>query len=232
MTGKRKNRVKSLLLFYLAALVVWGTIGTVGLAQEVIRRENGTVEQSVLDVRDAVWENITELDGWGGQGVWLYSTNSDPQLIWELEGVPVGLVRFDAQSYSRPGGEMVLYYTTRAGQPFSETQKLWARQDEEGRYIFDLGGRKIYGFRLDMDTAGGVIWQVNEISFNRDKPAWQFYVPDVQNGALLLLVPLLCWAAACELWAFLHPALVRYRFERRWREPKQKDESPKKEKKG
>lgn len=220
MSQKRKTRIRMLLLFYLIALVVWGAVGTVSLAQEVIRRENGAVEQSALDIRDATWENMTELEGWDEGSLWIYSTNSDPQLIWQLEGQPIGLVRLDAQSYSKPGGEMVLYYTTNEGQPFSEARKLWARQDEEGRYVFDLEGRRIYGLRLDMDTAGGVIWRVHGISVNLYKPAWQFYVPDVQNTVLLLLVPLLCWAVAYEFWAFLHPALVRYRFERRWRDSK------------
>jgi hypothetical protein len=41
-------------------------------------------------------------------------------------------------------------------------------------------------------------------------------VPDVQQAAALLLLPLLCWGALSEMVAWIHPVLARRRFERRW----------------
>lgn len=219
MRPRPKRKVRLLMLCYAAALLAWVLWGTVALVRANILRGNGSMPARPLQWAEAeTATGLIETEGWDAESLWLLSFDNDPQVVWHLAGTRVQRLVFDATAVNSPAGEMVLYYTTRPDEPFSERNKLWAQQDGEGRYYFDLGGRRIERLRLDPDAAGGIIWQVRGITLNAAKPAFAYYRPDTLQMVALLLMPVLAWAFIGEAWAFVQPTLVKRRFESRWKQ--------------
>lgn len=125
------------------------------------------------------------------------STDPDPQLVYTQEQpFRVGRFTFSATS-NKPGGEMVLYYTQEQDyltSGFSEKNKIWAKQLPNGTWYFDLEGKEVTAIRLDPDTVGGVVWQVNKIELNAAKSFGAYFAPTGISILAVLLGPLLVGA--------------------------------------
>ncbi|MDL2293699.1 hypothetical protein LJC60_03610 [Ruminococcaceae bacterium OttesenSCG-928-D13] len=221
---KPKRRGKLLALCYAAALLVWLALCGARLALDTAHIGSGELPRLELGFADFQPSGLFDGAERDLPGT-IISTDPDSQLIYEQAGgFYATRVVFDAAPLNKGAGEIVLYYTTRpadsAGRPqdFSEARKVWARQDAAGRWVFDLDGRKVYRLRLDPDTTGGVVWRFNGVILNERVPVAFYFLPDLRQGVLLALLPLLFWAALCELLAFLQPLLARRRFERKWGE--------------
>lgn len=191
--NKQKNTPKIQwklpLLFYIAALALYLLGCTYSFVQDHARTGSGAIVQQQMYLEDFTLQSIKVLEGAEGTEQFV-STDNDPQMIYyNPRGVYITRLVFNA-SPNKAGGEMVLYYTTAANQSnFTETQKLWARQAQDGSWYFDLGGKKIYALRLDPDTAGGVVWTVQNITLNPPKTFWAYFFPTAQPVFLLLLLP-------------------------------------------
>lgn len=218
MRKKRKGGWRLPVLCYAAVLLVWLGICVGQLLRDVVRRENGSLAERELTIGDASDAfNVYPIDGWDDTATWLLTQDSDPQLVWRLDGAPATRLLFDAKAVNAPDGELVLYYTTGQDEGFSERKKVWATQTAGGQWMFELPGGAVQALRLDPGTAGGVVWRVERIRLNTPRAVWEYFVPTVQTAAVLLLLPLLCWGMLGELWAFVQPTLERRRFESRWK---------------
>lgn len=214
MKPKSKKRWRLLALCYTAGLVVWLAVCGVHLALDMLHTQKGQMPYLELSLEDAAetkdvyWEDPQRL----------VTVGADPQLIFELPaGSYAGRFVFSGSHLRNGPGEMAVYYAAE-GEPFSEKQKLWLTQTENGSWMVDLGGRKISRIRFDIASISGSIWQVEHFAVNPFKPAAAYFVPSVQTVALLLLAPLLVWAAISEAIAFFQPIFSRRRLERRWRQ--------------
>lgn len=215
---KTKKRVRLLIICYVLALIVW--LGYSGISLAVCsgaRSGRNLVEQYLPTAFANDINNIEHIDS-VDNAEWLLTMDSDPQIIWHLGGVNVQQLIFNAKAVNAPGGEIVVYYTTREGEDFSENKKIWAQQDRDGRWVFEFGLKRIHNLRIDPGPMGGVIWRVQQITLNAEKPWYSYFVPNTQGIALLLLLPCLVWGFVTEVWAFLQPQLAKRRFERRWEE--------------
>ena len=182
------------LLCYAITWALYVCACTLSLWNTNDRLQDGAAPQRTLAVADFELYGVEMLSPQNGRQRFV-STDSDPQLIYlRPEGAYFTRFVFDATA-NHPGGEMVLYYTTSPEQTFSEKQKLWAQQAEDGSWFFDLSGRLVYAIRFDPNTTSGVVWTVNHMSLNEEKPAWAYYFPSPQPIVLLLLLP--GFAAAC-----------------------------------
>jgi len=114
-------------------------------------------------------------------------------------------------SFDRPIVEMVLYYTTEADAPFNERQKLWAKQDADGHWFFDLAGRSYTALRLDPDSIGGVLWDYERVTLNAPRPAARYFIPDARGWLVLLFAPLLAWGALGELLDVILSSLKKHK---------------------
>lgn len=210
MKTTKKKKMKRVLCLYAVVLGLYLLCCAGRCAANMWQRHTGALETRVLSLPDFTPENIRYDSYEEGGGVFV-STNTDPQLILLFpQGQRVGRLLFDAAS-NKGGGEMVLYYTTAPDADFSETKKLWAQQDEQGVWYFDLYGRTVYALRLDPDTVGGVRWQVNEIVLNAPVPWADYFVPSARQTAFLLAFPLLGTSAVVVLRRGAIPVVRRLR---------------------
>lgn len=205
---QRKSRPwVSVVVCYVLAVLLYVGGCTLSIVQDGLRVQNSGVVQQRLTLADFVPVGMVqrEDDAEGRQTI--ISTDDDPQL-WYGNGNGFYMTRlvFDAQS-DRPSGEIVLYYATQLdedGEPIlSEDQKLWAQQDAEGRWVFDLSGVEVYALRLDPGTKGGIYWTIDEILLNAPRPVTSYYVPSAQPLVLMALLPGLAavlWNQGRRLW--------------------------------
>lgn len=204
--GRRHLHKKRLLVLSIAFVLVCYLAGcTFILLRDSSRIQNGILQQKTLVLEDFTFESVQILESENGKQRFV-STDHDPQLIYTIDGqtpFAPGIVSFDAQPHL-PSGEMVLYYTTKAGQGFSDTRRVWAFQQSDGSWQFDLTGKLVYAIRLDPDSVqAGVVWQVNSITIGMQKPAISYYLPDARLWLVLLGAPWLVWAVVCEGFALL-----------------------------
>lgn len=155
---------------------------------------SGNITTQTLQLEDFTQVNILPVEN-DKQG--FVSTNSDPQLIYsQEEPFLVDRMTFSASS-QKPGGEIVLYYAeddTYLTQDFDEKNKVWAKQLSDGTWYFDLNGKKVQALRLDPDTAGGVVWQVNDIQLNVQKSMQEYFMPSWIDIFSIVFIPLLLCA--------------------------------------
>lgn len=218
----RKSRGRAwlgLLLCYLVAVLVWFAIGLFSLARNGIMAGQGAWVQREYRWLDdlSATDGIHVPDGYGELRRFA-ATDSDPKLLLDFPNgeYVTGLV-FRAKALNRGSGAVNLYYSTRPDDEMSESRKLWARQLPDGSWYFDLGGRTVYALRLDPGTVAAAVWQMEGITLNPNVPLAAYFVPDWQEGLVLLLVPLLAWAVLREGIAFAAPVVARRRFDSRWR---------------
>ncbi|MGD9559004.1 MAG: hypothetical protein AB7V55_00165 [Oscillospiraceae bacterium] len=213
MSGRKARRLKWLVWCYVLAVVLWLAIGGATLLRDALRLSSGRLVQTPLTFGDFELESIRLLEDEPGRMV---STDPDPQMIYApQQGFYATRLEFAARALNKAPGEMTLYYTTRTDEGFSDKNKLWARQRGDGSWYFDLGGRWVHRLRLDPDTAGGVLWQVEGIVLNARKPWPAYFVPDAGSVFLLLFAPAFAWAVLSEGIAFFSPVFARRRLAKR-----------------
>lgn len=175
-------------LCYAAALLLWLGLCVFFLARDTINMNNGSLKSSILWLNDFTLEGVKKLEGEDGTQMFV-STDPDPRLLYApAEPFPATRFVFAATPH-KPSGGMALYYTTQMDEEFQDRNIIWAKQDAQGRWYFDLQGRQVARLRLDPDTTGGVIWTVDTILLNEPKPIWQYFVPGTRAVFFLLFAP-------------------------------------------
>ena len=96
-----------------------------------------------------------------------------------------------------PTGAVVLYYRTAQQPDFLPTQMVYAKQTQQGTYVFQLPGVVVEEIRIDPASQGGVILQVEGMETKSNGVTT--FVPSWQQGALLLGLP----PVGVALWSLL-----------------------------
>lgn len=130
------------------------------------------------------------------KGDWLVSSDSDPQIRWECNGWYLEQVQLNMETLW-PTGAVVLYYRTAQQPDFLPTQMVYAKQTQQGTYVFQLPGVMVEEIRIDPASQGGVILQVEGMETKSNGVTT--FVPSWQQGALLLGLP----PVGVALWSLL-----------------------------
>lgn len=205
---RRKQWILPLLCYALALLVYMG-LCLFHVARDSMHQNQGLLPLQALPAEQLESDGIQFLAAQNGR-LRLVSTDGDPKLIYRPEQ-PFYATRltWQATALNKPGGEIVLYYTTEEDEPFSERKKLWARQAGDGSWYFDLSGRRYTGLRLDPGTASGVLWEVEKLALNEPKPPADYWLPDARQLSLLVFAPLFAAAVLREAYAALRLLGIR-----------------------
>lgn len=130
------------------------------------------------------------------KGDWLVSSDSDPQIRWKCNGWYLEQVQLNMETLW-PTGAVVLYYRTAQQPDFLPTQMVYAKQTQQGTYVFQLPGVVVEEIRIDPASQGGVILQVEGMETKSN--GFATFVPSWQQGALLLGLP----PVGVALWSLL-----------------------------
>ena len=130
------------------------------------------------------------------EGDWLVSSDSDPQIRWKCNGWYLEQVQLNMETLW-PTGAVVLYYRTAQQPDFLPTQMVYAKQTQQGTYVFQLPGVVVEEIRIDPASQGGVILQVEGMETKSN--GFATFVPSWQQGALLLGLP----PVGVALWSLL-----------------------------
>ncbi len=97
------------------------------------------------------------------------ATDSDSQLVMVVDGETGGM-DFVMDS-SMPTGEILVYYTTAAGQDYTESQRTWAVpvEGEENLYSFTIPAQYVHTLRIDPTIYGGNRLYFGEFTLNPDR---------------------------------------------------------------
>lgn len=128
---------------YLLTLAGWLVLGAWNFGSDAVARAGGTLTEQQLSL------SAFQLVDLQGEGDGYVSTSGDPQII--LEDVSDRVVRtlsYRAEFDAEPR-EMCLYYTTAAGEPYSQDKRVFPTVGEDGSYIYTLPRTTIVSLRLD-----------------------------------------------------------------------------------
>lgn len=185
-------------LCYAGAAVLWFVYCLVGCAVMLNHKLRGDMPSLTLTEDDLLFENFARYDSnewWTApdeREEWYLSTSNDPSIYWQGQGY-LEEVRLYAD-HLLPPGEVALYYLLPGQTDYSEAQKVFARVEEEGVYVFALGGRTVTGLRIDPDSAGGVPTLFYGVELNPATPWFLRFAPNGGQWLLLLLLPALAAA--------------------------------------
>ena len=107
-------------LCYLLALAAWLALGAWNFAADALARADGALAEESIPVSEFQLVDVTpEADGW-------YATaGGDPQIILDnVDGRVVRTLSYTAEFDGEPR-EMCLYYTTAAGEPYSQDNRVF-----------------------------------------------------------------------------------------------------------
>ena len=193
-------------LCYLLALAAWLALGAWNFAADALARADGALAEESIPVGDFQLVDVApEADGW-------YATaGGDPQIILDnVDGRVVRTLSYTAEFDGEPR-EMCLYYTTAAGEPYSQDNRVFPTQAADGSYVYTLPRTALVSLRLDpcspdenatvrLKFAGGAI----TLNAADALPAGlDYWLPSWYQAFCLILYPALaaaalCWLRACR----------------------------------
>lgn len=190
-TPRKFRRWMLPVLCYLVALAGWLVWGLWEMAADGLDRASGRMTEQELTASDFALVDLEQQ----GEDV-LVTTSGDPQMI--LEDVSDQTVRTLQiwADYDNPAREMCLYYTTQAGQPYSQDRRVFPRQQDDGSYLYQLPRGRIVSLRLDPcspDQDKTVTVTVHRIALNTGAAA--NLLPNWYQAFCLILYPGLAAAA-------------------------------------
>ena len=193
---------------YLLALAAWLALGAVHAGGDALARGSGALYEAAVPLAD--WQLVglaqtaaTPETAALQEAVTLTTTDGDPQMI--LEDVSDRTVRTLSYTVEFAGDarEMCLYYTTAAGQDYSQDRRVFPQALGGGRYLYTLPRTPIVALRLDpcspdANKTVGLTFRPAAITLNGTDtlPAvWQYFVPTWHQAFCLALYPALAAAA-------------------------------------
>ncbi len=216
---ERRRRWPLLVLCYVAAAVLWCAVCGILLLRDTLRQNAGELPATRFGRADVAETQGILWDANFAENHWFYTQESDPWMRLDFpEGRYANLFVVRAQTLTIPSGQLALYYTTAPGQAISPGKVLRPARDALGRWVFDLGGRRVYSLRFDPGDTPGVMWRLDDLILTETKPPYAYFVPGARGVFILLAAPALVFAVLCECAAFLQPVLARRRFDNRWKD--------------
>ena len=200
---------------YLLALAAWLAVGAVHAGGDALARGSGALYEQAVPLADWQLVGLAQADATPEtaalqEAVTLTTTDGDPQMI--LEDVSDRTVRTLSYTVTFAGDarEMCLYYTTAAGQDYSQDRRVFPRALGGGRYLYTLPRTPIVALRLDPCSPDAnktveLTFSPAAITLNGADtlPAvWQYFVPTWHQAFCLALYPALAaaalsWLRAC-----------------------------------
>lgn len=187
-----------LALCYALGVMAWLLYAVVSSALMLNHKMDGSMRSLTLTAQDLSYESFLDYDDdpWSTapdeREDWYLSTDNDPHILWEGE-VYVETVRLRVEQLLPPGS-VTLYYLKPGQTDYRETQKVYAWQDEDGSYVFDLGGVTVTGLRIDPDSVGGVPTRLLGVEINPATPWYGRFIPKGGQWILLLFGPVVAAA--------------------------------------
>ncbi len=178
-----------LLLSVIVVMICHFAIGGINMAKDNSNRENGSLVQLTLTAEDF------EIESMGKRGDRYVATDSDPQLLYVVDGL-LTKVDFYMES-SMPTGEVVVYYTTDRAAGFSEKQRAWAKPIGGGRYTIDFDGSYIHTLRIDPTIYGGNFMFFGDFVINGEKTAAEYMGLNYRNITFMTVYTLV-FAVICR----------------------------------
>ena len=193
---------------YLLALAAWLALGAVHAGGDALARGSGALYEAAVPLAD--WQLVglaqtaaTPETATLQEAVTLTTSDGDPQMI--LEDVSDRTVRTLSYTVEFAGDarEMCLYYTTAAGQDYSQDRRVFPQALGGGRYLYTLPRTPIVALRLDPCSPDAnktveLTFSPAAITLNGADtlPAvWQYFVPTWHQAFCLVLYPALAAAA-------------------------------------
>lgn len=180
-------------LCYALGVMLWLLYAIIASALMLNHKMNGSMRSLTLTAQDLSYESFLDYDDdpWSTapdeREDWYLSTDNDPHILWEGEAY-VETVRLQVEQLLPPGS-VTLYYLKPGQTDYRETQKVYAWQDEDGSYVFDLGGVTVTGLRIDPDSVGGVPTRLLGVEINPATPWYGRFIPQGGQWILLLFGP-------------------------------------------
>lgn len=143
---------------------------------------NGTLVEMNLTPNDFELIELEQIEGNLYQ-----STLDDPQMILLQVPQTVRTLRLES-SYSSKPYEIDLYYTTKPGQDYSKTMRVWPVIQSDGSYLFTLPRTHIESLRLDPASAAVQI-EFGNITLNEQQSVIHYFNPGWSGLVLLLIMP-------------------------------------------
>lgn len=187
-----------LALCYALGVMAWLLYAVISSALMLNHKMDGSMRSLTLTAQDLSYESFLDYDDdpWSTapdeREDWYLSTDNDPHILWEGE-VYVETVRLRVEQLLPPGS-VTLYYLKPGQTDYRETQKVYAWQDEDGSYVFDLGGFTVTGLRIDPDSVGGVPTRLLGVEINPAAPWYGRFIPNGGQWILLLFGPVVAAA--------------------------------------
>lgn len=200
---------------YLLALAAWLALGAVHAGGDALARGSGALYEQAVPLAD--WQLVglaqtaaTPETAALQEAVTLTTTDGDPQMI--LEDVSDRTVRTLSYTVEFAGDarEMCLYYTTAAGQDYSQDRRVFPQALGGGWYLYTLPRTPIVALRLDpcspdANKTVGLTFRPAAITLNGADTlpaAWEYFVPSWYQAFCLVLYPALAaaalsWLRAC-----------------------------------
>lgn len=179
----KKISSRGLILFSAIFLVaVFIISGLISFFMQTAAEKNGKLVQSTLQVTDFHMESVKIL----GENC-IISTDPDPQLIFEKTQM-ISSVKFYMESTIYPG-EMVMYYTEKEGQGFSERKRVWAKpiQGEDNWYIIEMPLKEVLSIRIDPTMYRGNQMTFGDFIFNQHKSFGEYFTVSYSTVFAFLL---------------------------------------------
>lgn len=187
-----------LALCYALGVMAWLLYAVISSALMLNHKMDGSMRSLTLTAQDLSYESFLDYDDdpWSTapdeREDWYLSTDNDPHILWEGE-VYVETVRLRVEQLLPPGS-VTLYYLKPGQTDYRETQKVYAWQDEDGSYVFDLGGVTVTGLRIDPDSVGGMPTRLLGVEINPATPWYGRFIPNGGQWILLLFGPVVAAA--------------------------------------
>ena len=175
---------------------------------DALARGSGALYEQAVPLADWQLVGLTQTAATPETAVWqeavtLTTTDGDPQMILEdVSGMTVRTLSYTVE-FAGDAREMCLYYTTAAGQDYSQDRRVFPQALGGGRYLYTLPRTQIAALRLDpcspdANKTVDLTFSPAAITLNGADtlPAvWQYFVPTWHQAFCLALYPALAAAA-------------------------------------
>lgn len=193
---------------YLLALAAWLALGAVHAGGDALARGSGALYEQAVPLANWQLVGLTQTAATPETAAWqeavtLTTTDGDPQMILEdVSGMTVRTLSYTVE-FAGDAREMCLYYTTAAGQDYSQDRRVFPQALGGGRYLYTLPRTQIAALRLDpcspdANKTVDLTFSPAAITLNGADtlPAvWQYFVPTWHQAFCLALYPALAAAA-------------------------------------
>lgn len=185
---------------------LFSVLFSVGLwAQEQMVRASGLLPQQTLEFSDFELSDLSQ------DGKVLTSQSVDPRMVMKNPPQYVYQVTVYGEFIGQDPGEFCVFYKTSPGQEeFDANYRVWAKDNSDGSYTFEMPHTKIYGLRMDPGIYTGVQFSVENIVINSPRSLAAYLTPSLSwllaqaavplIAAALLKVLIGAWPIVCSVW--------------------------------